>query len=206
MSTATFDTEAQATDFLTKAQVAAAHALAPAHALLDNSKARHLALELESQFADAAQLMTDSIATVKSLSNDRETRPEVLADRRRQLQADYQERHRQISTRSLALKDELEVALLREAIPPAASDTATVLAREEVSLALSEASDSGSALKTLLGLVEKRGDDLAAVAASDWCRLKLREATGDDVGFDRVRAAAAKHALTSGEPGRQRAT
>jgi hypothetical protein len=191
--------------FLETGRELAASGLGPAHVLLDDSRARRIAMELETRFAEAEALFNDALAQREKLGRDVETRPDLLRQRRQALQADYAERSAAIQKRVAQLSDELRPALLSEALPAPSSDSAALLARQELQLALDAAPDGELGMQTLVGLVQSRGGDLAAVAASNWGRLALQAKTGDEIGYQYVLDTAAKTSLESPDPARQRA-
>jgi hypothetical protein len=178
--------------------------LGPAHALLDDSKARAIAVMLEDRFTAAERLFTDMLDQREALGRDQVTRPELLRAKRQELQDSYTEQAGQIRKQLAKLSDDLKAALLTEALPTPSSDTATSLAREEIKLALNNL--RGKPPFQVLQEFAERGGDFAAVAASSWARLAFQEAAGEtDVGYPLVLESAARSSLNSGDPARQRA-
>jgi hypothetical protein len=202
--------------FLTPMESAASAALDPARALFDTSPARAIAAGLASSFAGVARLFEDVVASRQSLQADTMTRPNVLRSQWTEFGGTVTDLAETLRSALVSQSASLAAALTAEALPTSGDPATVLVARQEVELALSIA--GADPLQTMLEIA-RRGGDLAAAAASDWGRLKLRATQGGaDTGFGlvasaaiesvlagpdetRARAAAALQALTAPRPG-----
>jgi hypothetical protein len=180
-------------------------ALTPARALVDASRARAVAVNLSNAFATVGPLFESVVDTRRRLQADTATRPNVLLAQWQEFAdaaiADATGTQRTIATGV----DELAVALKQEALPVSDDPARTLVARQEVELALRAHPDE-LPFKVLLDQAG-RGLDVAAAAASEWGRMTLQAANpnSEDTGFNLVIDAAVETALTGPDETQRRA-
>jgi hypothetical protein len=192
-------------ELLALMDAAAAAALTPARALVDASRARAVAVNLVKAFASVGTLFESVVETRRRLQADTATRPNVLLQQWWEF-ADAAVADGSKTTRTIATGvDELAVALKGEALPVSDDPARTLVARQEVELALRAHPDE-LPFKVLLDQAG-RGLDVAAAAASEWGRMTLQAANpnADDTGFNLVIDAAVETALTGPDEAQRRA-
>jgi hypothetical protein len=96
----------------------------------------------------------------------------------------------------------LTTALEAEAIPVSDDPSTTLVSRQEVELALRTTDDP--AVTTMMKLAA-RGGDIAACVASEWGRMTLKAAAGDDTNHKLIRDEAIRTAATGEDEERRRA-
>jgi hypothetical protein len=192
-------------EFLALMKAAADAALAPARALVDASRARPIAVNLSNAFRAVGTLFESVVDTRRRLEADTATRPNVLRQQWQEF-TDAAVEDGAATRRTIATGvDELTAALKQEALPVSDDPARTLVARQEVELAL-RAHPGLLPFQVLLAQAS-RGLDIAAAAASEWGRLTLRAATpsNDETGFDSVVDAAIETALTGPDEAQRRA-
>lgn len=187
-------------------EASAAAALGPSRALVDDSPARAIAVNLADAFASVGPLFELTLAFRSRIQHDGTTRPEILRGQWQQFGQATNDRCEQTRQTIATGIDELEVALKAESVPMSTDPAAVLVARQEIELALRASKDADLPFQVLLEQAG-RGGDVAACAASEWGRLLLAEANqdGDAIGFAQVVDAAIQTALTGPDERKRRA-
>jgi hypothetical protein len=162
--------------------------------LLRVSKVDDVAVEdakndLREAFNDAEILAGDTFTEQRAIAqaeSSDELRPEVLNERRDALEKSFGTDARDVTDRIAASRVRLAEALKAVQVPRSGSDTAALLAREEVKLAIAQARKpdvsgavtgsprtEGTAADIMVQLA-RGGGETAAVVASPWGRLLLQ--------------------------------
>lgn len=179
-------------------------ALTPARSLFDASPARQVALELDAALRESGDLYREAVDIRARIEAEKDIRPDVLRQRRREFIDDYSERAAQLDQRVKKLAETAKEKLRAEALPVSTDPAAVLAARQEVELALRLAASAGDKHRTLERLAG-RGGEISAVVASEWGRLMTQDTTGDDAFHERVRTVAISTALEGNDEPRKRA-